>query len=362
MIGRLPALVTTLCLAPLAAQASRVVPADLATTPGNQDSVLPLTLGTFRFQQVYDGSAITPNAAVLNDVSFRRGPSGIAAANSVTLQNVVVLCGPTKVAPGAISTTFAANVGTSQTKVFSGSWTLPAQPMQPGLGPFNVTLKFSQPYRYLRSGDHLLLELQVASNQTVNLYVLDASTGLPGGTVRSYGTKAPLKGGSYTLGCSALGALTRGGQAVLELSLSARYAVAGIFGLSDLAWGPTRLPLDLTAFGAPGNWLSASIDVSVPMSMVQVTNGWLGLGALPLPDVPAATGATVFGQAVILDPASNKLGLVLTDALAMTTPSTATAPYAAVFGLAPASTTGYLLPLANNAPGGLVTRFGGVFP
>ncbi|MEZ5988652.1 MAG: hypothetical protein R3F30_05935 [Planctomycetota bacterium] len=362
MIRPLPVMIAALCLVPLGAQGSRVVPADLTTTPGNQDSVLPLTLGTFRFQQIYEGSTIASTAAIIQDLSFRRGTISSSSYSSVTLQNVVALCGPTKVSPGSISTTFAANVGASQTKVFSGNWTLPAQPMQPGLGPFNVTLKFSQPYRYLRSGDHLLLELQASSSTTAVIYQVDASTGASGGTVRLYGSKGALKSGPYAFGCTATGALMRGGRAVLELSLPAAYPVVGIFGVSDRAWGPVSLPLDLTAFGAPGNLLYASVDVAVPFSLAQATNGWDGVGVLPLPDVPAAVGVTLYGQAVIVDPTSNKLGLVMTDAVALTTPTGTTAPYASIFGLSPTSSTGFLIPLANNLFGGIVTRFGGVFP
>ncbi|MEZ5988649.1 MAG: hypothetical protein R3F30_05920 [Planctomycetota bacterium] len=362
---------TTSCLAlaclaaaPLAAQTERIVPANLATTEGNLDSRIPFTLNAFRFQQLYDGSSIATRTAVIADCSFRRGNGSTAAFSGTTLQKVVVLCSTTKVSPGAMTTTFASNNTSTQTQVFSGNLVLPAQPTSTPTGPFNVTVKFVKPFTYVRADDHILLEFQVGANTTSKLnYPVDSSNGAGGGTIKAYGTGGTLAGGAYAFGSTAAGALVPGGRAVLELSAPANYPAVGIFGFSDKLWGPVNLPLDLTSFGAPGNSLLVSFDLVAPMVLTQGLKTWDGDAVLPLPNVPAAVGATVFGQALIVDARSNKLGMVLTDGLSMTLPAGNVAPYAAIYSDSSTATTGsFLLNVSGSKYNGLVTRFGGVFP
>jgi len=354
-----------LVAAPLAAQTERIVPANLATKNGNLDSRIPLTLNTFRFQQIYDGSAIAPRNCVISDLSFRRGDSSSAAFNAITLQGTTVLAGATTVSPAAMTTTFASNASSSLTTVFNGTWNLPAQPaLTSGTGAFNMTVKFSKPLTYVRNADHLLVEILVAgSNSNAVNYVADSSSGVPGGYVQAYGAGGTLAGGTYAFGSAATGALVPGGNAILELSTPGNYAAVGIFGASFQAWGPVKLPLDLTPFGAPGNSLLASLDLTVPIPLTQGTKTWDGVGVLPIPDVPVAYGATLYGQGLIIDPKSNKLAMVLTGGVQMTIAATNTSPYTAVYATAASATTGsFLLSISFSKYNGIVTRFGGVFP
>ncbi|MEZ5988650.1 MAG: hypothetical protein R3F30_05925 [Planctomycetota bacterium] len=354
-----------LVAAPLAAQTERIVPANLAAKNGNGDSRIPLTLNNFRFQQVYDGAAIAPRSCVLADLSFRRADAYSAAFGAITLQGTTVLVGPTTVTPTTMTTTFASNATSTLTTVFSGTWNLPAQPaFTSGTGAFNMTVKFAKPLTYLRSADHLLVEVQVAgSNSNAVNYVVDTASGTPGGTVQAYGSGGTLAGGTYAFGSTAIGALVPGGNAILELSTPGNYAAVGIFGASFQAWGPVKLPLDLTPFGAPGNSLLASLDLTVPIPLAQGTTTWDGVGVLPIPDVPVAYGATLYGQGLIIDPKSNKLAMVLTGGVQMTISSGNTSPFTAIYASTATATTGsYLLSVSFAKYNGLVTRFGGVFP
>lgn len=86
-----------------------------------------------------------------------------------------------------------------------------------------------------------------------------------------------------------------------------------VLGASHTAWGPVRLPLPLTALGAPGCSLYVSYDL--PLINVMDKQG-KGTQALPLRH-PAPIGARLFAQWVVMD-SSNKLGFSSSDALDFT--------------------------------------------
>jgi len=78
------------------------------------------------------------------------------------------------------------------------------------------------------------------------------------------------------------------------------------FSNTQASFGP--LPFDLSALGMPGCHLRVSPDV-----LLQVA-GTPPHASLPIPQDPALTGLVFHQQALLLDPAANRLGAVLSGA------------------------------------------------
>lgn len=86
-------------------------------------------------------------------------------------------------------------------------------------------------------------------------------------------------------------------------------------GLSNSSWGGIPLPLDLGVFGATGCNAYVSGDAFIPITNFSGTaNINLALPASLLP----STGPRFFFQGIAIDPAANSLGLVFSNAAAMT--------------------------------------------
>jgi hypothetical protein len=82
-------------------------------------------------------------------------------------------------------------------------------------------------------------------------------------------------------------------------------------GFSASSWAGRPLPLDLGPFGAPGCPLRVAPFVWFPFSAGPAgTQRW----RLPIPNDPRLAGLSFYNQALVLDPAANPLGVVLSDA------------------------------------------------
>jgi len=83
-------------------------------------------------------------------------------------------------------------------------------------------------------------------------------------------------------------------------------------GTSKTAYGPLKLPFDLTFLGATGCFLHGSITLLFP-----VATGAAGTASVnaAIPEDPVLEGATFYGQWLIADPKANPAGLVSTKGL-----------------------------------------------
>ncbi|MAE77425.1 MAG: hypothetical protein CMJ85_11210 [Planctomycetes bacterium] len=89
-----------------------------------------------------------------------------------------------------------------------------------------------------------------------------------------------------------------------------------MMGFSNKLWGAFPLPFDLTALGAPGCSLRASMDVLNPI----VTTGsgpsnGVGKATWALPNIPVLRGFDLYFQAMTVDASANALGLSLSMGL-----------------------------------------------
>jgi PKD repeat protein len=95
-----------------------------------------------------------------------------------------------------------------------------------------------------------------------------------------------------------------------HLPLSAAILMVG-FSRTTSGFGP--LPLDLTPLGAPGCFGRVSPDVTIFLTGAGNAAAW----NLTVPNVPAFIGQLLYNQALVLDPAFNTLGAVVSDAAGM---------------------------------------------
>ncbi len=140
-----------------------VVPNALATVEGNGVSQF-LTgdsrAASVRYQQVFAASQFS-GAGTITEIAFR-SDAGIGAPFSTTLSNARIALSTTSRSPDGLSATFATNVGTDESVVFSGNLTLTsANPPGPGgTRDFDILISLSTPFTYDPSLGNLLLDFQ----------------------------------------------------------------------------------------------------------------------------------------------------------------------------------------------------------
>ena len=299
------------------AQTSIVVPTSAATVDANPYVSQPFTVDVGRFQHLIRGDALTPSVALIREFAYRADQRMGSAAKGRVVPNVTLYAGYSLKSPVTMLPTFAANRSGAQTKIFSGSYSLPTQPRLTGPGPWNIVFKFSTPFVYTRANGNLMFEFEMPGRlTTLHWYPVDAFSGSRGGTMRRFGSAGRLAGGdSYGVSGLGLYLLHPGGRAMLGIDgLRKNYPVLAAFGLSNSRYGSLRLPFDLGALGATGNQLSVSLDLMIPIALqIDPKSRYYGAGVLPLPT--AGLPARLYGQALIFDPPSNRLGIVASQAI-----------------------------------------------
>lgn len=331
----------------LVAQSSVVVPGSAAVSEGF--SLAGVTGGSFAFrtQILVDASALAASGAQLTGLRLRADRT-VGPQAGIGVPNVTVRIGPTTVAVGAMSATFANNVTAPLTTVFQGTLNLPPQGADSfGPRPFDVDVPFQQPFSFLATQGNLLVEL-VGNNPPCfgicnPLYWLDVACA--GGTTSSLGTPGTMANGdspvssvTTSVGGAPL-AFTIGTtlEYVTNLVLSAPPAVAAF------ATAPLPGPVDLTPIGAPGNVLWVDPTILVPLSW-SPGFGFTATVSLPVPNVPALVGVTVWQQSAVFDPAANALGLVLGNGTETRLGDPGDVPVAQTCeGVDPAATDGFVL-------------------
>ncbi len=84
----------------------------------------------------------------------------------------------------------------------------------------------------------------------------------------------------------------------------------GVLGASRSSWLGIALPVDLTVLGAPGCSLLVSADQILALANVSGTAQW----QLPIPNLAALLGGTLFQQALVVDAGANALGASFSNA------------------------------------------------
>ena len=151
------------------------------TTPGgagDAQSPTPLNYygsGGSQTQQIYSSSFFT-GPTTITGVSFRAYPGAAPSfffSNTVSVSDLIVSLSNTSAsanenAGAPPSATFASNVGSNATTVFSGAITLATAANGVGPQPFDYTVNFTTPFSYDPSAGNLLLDFLIPTGATVS--------------------------------------------------------------------------------------------------------------------------------------------------------------------------------------------------
>jgi hypothetical protein len=157
--------VAILALGAVQAWANVIVPSAETSVEGNSNNSFPFNIAAFalssqRYQQVY-GSSEFSGPFLITDIEFR--PDAFTgAAFSSTLSSIQIDLSTTAAAVDGLSSTFAANVGSNDTVVFSGPLTLSSSDTGPAGGPktFDIVIVLQTPFLYDPALGNLLLDVR----------------------------------------------------------------------------------------------------------------------------------------------------------------------------------------------------------
>jgi phosphatidylinositol-3-phosphatase len=140
-----------------------VVPNEWSTAQGDAGNLFPLfSSKPIRYQQVFDASQfsrLNPGGGLINRIAFRGHGPGVPFTGTVAQLQVDL--STTSKTPDGLSSTFAENVGSDDTQVFSGplsaAITFSGDPTT-----FEVVVNFTTPFFYNPSKGNLLLDIRNA--------------------------------------------------------------------------------------------------------------------------------------------------------------------------------------------------------
>ena len=209
-IARLAVAVAALvALAGSAARAQVVVPNAQTMAEGNFNNLHPFSCGdpsihldSERYQQVYLGSEI--GTGNILEIRFRGDGTSSSSFGATTFPGVVITLSSTTAAPDALSTTFANNVGSDVTTVFSGNLTLSSAASMMVPRPFDITITLTTPFFFnAAAGKNLLLDVKIPTCQTTNKFDVQSTlsdsvsrvfTDVPGGGSLAAATQSDTAG------------------------------------------------------------------------------------------------------------------------------------------------------------------------
>lgn len=349
-----------LALGPAAQASSQspvVIPAAVSAIPGNHVHAFPFGSQGFRTQLLVDASAVAVNGGTITGIRFR---TNRGAQSGGVVPNVTITVGQTSQTLANVSETFAANGSGSTTVVFQGTVTRPSY-ADGGLQARNwdVVLPFATPVSFQAAQGNLLIDIVGANaNPPVGMQTWADAAEPGGGTVQfgqsgelaSFDTLQLTVGGTSLAAFDMVPPLELGiGRSIDFTSELLSQPLPGVLGL---ALAPLPQPVGLASLGAPGNSLYIAPDALLSLQWTpNLLGGQEARVALLVPNATTLLGVAVYGQSVVIEPGSNALGLVTSNAveLRLGDPN-ATAPVRQVDAAEFDAPVGTVLDLAD-APG-----------
>lgn len=330
LVSLTPALAQSNVVVPMGAG----VPNALDLAEGNGDLHVPAKQAPSRVLTVYrcQDLGVPAQGLTIQAVALRRdGKRSSNYKDHEWLQSVFVssdgVLRPSRI--GADS--FAAAHGKDLSTVLQDQkirWPVLPVPAQPP-APFAVQLPFSQPF-VLLPGRDLCVEIRsvTPSTQSENLYWYvdfeDFDRSSAEGSVRRLGAGCPF--GFQLYGASP----PLDGETPLEVYSYTRLTGPGpqfallLNGAQDQSFGPVPLPLDLTAFGAPGCRLYLEpLWTNIAVVDTSDARGLARFDLPPLPKNPRYAGVRIYQQALVVDLAANAFGMRFSNYLELTLGATA---------------------------------------
>jgi hypothetical protein len=149
--------------APNADAGEVVAPNANASAPGNSDNRFPFfTTGGMNYQQVFDASQFSSfgGPQMINEIDFRNGIF-VNEAFTTTIADIQISLSTTSKAVDGLSSTFADNVGSDSTTVYSGALTLSSTNAAGpgGTHVFDIAIHFQNDFLYNPASGNLLLSV-----------------------------------------------------------------------------------------------------------------------------------------------------------------------------------------------------------
>lgn len=342
-----------------AAAQTVTLPRVAALDEGNDLASRLFSRTAFHVQQIVEGTAIAPNAAVITSVGYRLDNDNSLGGVAYAFPNVTITLASTTVAPSTMTTTFANNVTGASTVVYTGPVNAPAYASTPGGIDTFFPLPISA-YPFSVGTNHLVIDILATDPAPASLNRTPDGA-LPGGVARVIGqsgtTSNPLDrlqllvaGNGPTQG--RFSGMVPGGSFVLFVQAATAYQGLLILG-PDLP-----VPIDLGTLGAPNNSVYVNPAISIPFAMTSGVGGFRASWTLQPP--PGSALTQISAQGFVIDVAANALGIVATNARRMIIGDPLPHPVNQLNANDPAAATG-TLQYTGGILGGAVLQLGGTF-
>ena len=281
-----------------------ISPKAAAVGNGNINNTIPFRQSSVHYQQVHSSNSWTSQKiGPITRLRFRAK----ATTSGGTLDLDIFMARSPNDAANA-SATFANNViASTETLVFSSkTYKLPNVPAGTwGAGDFAL----SKPFIFI-AGKHMSIRMVIRSNTSTS-YTLDAFSDWRFGPRQRNGCKHPQasRAATHSVTYRSPGNIwDLNGWSWLPKAIPALLTLGG----SNTQWGPIKLPLDLTPFGAPGCIVHNDWALVVPGVTMAISSGFIGM-KLPTPPDSRLIGMTTHSQYVFLDAGANALGLFTSE-------------------------------------------------
>lgn len=322
---RTPFAVLALAATHLAAQS--VSPQHFATTEAPAATSTPFgefgaIMTPFRYQQVHDDVP----AMAIHRLAFRHNSQASGAtqpAYTLTL-DAWISTAPVGVTAQQHSATFAANHGPDLLHVVTNRTVLvPGNDPAHVPGPFALDLPFDPgvQFAYAGGGRSLVWEVQITARSNAAAVSFDAASTAnqvnlnpQHGASRAF-TGCRSTGNPNPITVSPTGGMNwqQSGQVAMQaVNLLPSSVAIWVFGLDTTQWNGTALPLDVPgSASAPSGTCTLRTDL-VDLRVTSTGTGTHSLG-VQAPANPLLHGATVYMQAVGIDPGANALGFTISN-------------------------------------------------
>jgi hypothetical protein len=347
-----------------------VIPAVANGVDGNDSRSYPFGRTTFRMQQVIDAAAVSASPKSIVTIAYRPDNGNSIGSQAVSFPNVEIRMSHTSVTPATLSTTYASNITGAVTLVYSGAVSLNAYTSGPlGVAAFDpITLQNAFPFDPALG--NLLIDI-VAIDPVSASTSYFPDTARPAGPWEVYGQSGAFSApqldwpkhtvnGSITGGQGNMAGIGIGGQVTYIISsgspLGGGFPYSGFLLFGALRHNP---PIDLTAVGAPGNFLYVDSFAATPFTLMQGPIGGPSWNLpIPVPNTPALFRSQLHTQPIYMDSPANTLGWVAGGAIRITLGDSLTPhPTNQVSGNSATAATGSLV-FGSTIQGAAVVRLG----
>ncbi|MCA8972780.1 MAG: hypothetical protein KDC95_23540 [Planctomycetes bacterium] len=293
-----------------------VVPQGYDQQYGNSANRYPFCTLNMHYMQSHDKAELPPTA-LIRGFNLRNRANYAQAAYLITMD---LYTGYTNNAARSLVTTFASNWTGTPTKVFSGNLNVPSVAAQNDPKVWTLKIPFTVPFIFTQARGNFLWECVTTTGTLSTISFFDSVSSAAAQTCRMWANTSSATTGSLGSGYGLVIGLDGPGTggAIVNLSNTGVPAIGKTFSVdfsgavansAAILWlGAQQLNIGLGS-ALPGCSLYTSLDVILGSN----PTGTTGTGGLKftLPNSQNLVGIQFYNQWMVIDPAANTLGVVL---------------------------------------------------